>query len=116
MYTLRGKVIYGARRGKKLGFPTANIRLHKNIPQGIYVSRVKLGEHRFNSATFIGNATTFGSKEKLVETHILSFGKNIYNTWITVTLIKKIRDSEKFKSSQDLIDQIGKDIVKVEKY
>src|SRR3990167_8044892 len=116
MYILRGKVIQGARRGKRLGFPTANLRLHKNMPQGIYVSITKIDGKNYNSVTFLGNATTFNEKKVFVETHIFKFDKNIYNKWIAIRLLKKIRDNKKFDNVNDLIEQIKKDVEATKMY
>ena len=76
LYIFRGKVIAGQKRGKALGFPTANVRLHKKIPEGIYVSQTIINKKVFSSATFIGSAKTFGEKDYKAETYILDFDKN----------------------------------------
>ena len=59
MFKFWGKVKTYARRGKTLGFPTANIDLHKNIPEGIYISQTKVEGKIHPSLTFIGKARTF---------------------------------------------------------
>jgi len=99
---LWGKVKKGSKRGKLLGFPTANFSLHKNISQGIYVSQTKFLEKVFPSVTFIGNAKTFGEKDIKAETYILNFNKNLYGKFITIKLLKKLRGNQKFKSERDL--------------
>lgn len=121
-----GKVRTYSKRGRKLGFPTANISLHKNIPEGIYISTTKLGgkEYKqslkklrfFKSITFIGAAKTFGEKKFHAETYILDFGKNIYGKWVSIKLIKKIRINKKFNSAQELIEQMKKDEKETRKY
>ena len=113
---LWGKVKKGSKRGKLLGFPTANFSLHKNISQGIYVSQTKFLGKVYQSVTFIGNATTFGEDEVKAETYILNFNKNLYGKFITVKLLKKLRGNKKFKSEKDLIRQIKKDIESTMKY
>lgn len=107
---LWGKVKKGSKRGKLLGFPTANFSLHKKIQQGIYVSQTKFLGKVFQSVTFIGNAKTFGEKDIKAETYILNFNKNLYGKLITVKLLKKLRGNKKFKSEEELIKQMNKDV------
>ena len=109
IYQFWGKVRRHNQRGKKLGFPTANITLHKNIPEGIYISTIKIAKKTYKSLTFIGKAKTFNENKIRSETYILDFSKNLYNQWITVELLKKIRANKKFKSAKDLIKQMKKD-------
>lgn len=109
MYKFWGKVRKHNQRGRKLGFPTANINLTKNIPEGIYVSKTNVGSLLYPSLTFIGMAKTFNEKRFHAEIYILDFKKNIYDKWITVTILKKIRDNKKFKSAKKLVSQMKKD-------
>lgn len=104
-----GKVRAHNQRGKKLGFPTANVNLSKNIPEGIYVSRTKIDETYYSSLTFIGAAKTFDEKKFQAETYILNFSSNLYDKWITVELLKKIRENKKFKSAKKLVEQMKED-------
>lgn len=104
-----GKVRRHNQRGKKLGFPTANINLHKPIPDGIYISKTKLENRTYPSVTFIGMAKTFGEIRFHVETYILDFNQNLYGKWITVELLKKIRENKKFNSADELIKQMRED-------
>jgi len=105
-----GKVKTGNKRGRLLGFPTANISLYKNIPEGVYVSEIKVDNLIFPSLTFVGAAKTFGEKNKQVESYILNFNKNIYNKWITVKMFKKIRGNIKFNSEKELALQMKEDL------
>jgi riboflavin kinase/FMN adenylyltransferase len=110
-----GKVRKGKSRGKGLGFPTANISLHKKIEEGIYASTVKIQGKTYNGATFIGSAKTFEEKDYKAEVYILDFNQNIYDQFISVRLLKKIRDNKKFNSEKELKDQIYKDVKMVKK-
>lgn len=116
MYKIWGKVRKHKQRGKKLGFPTANINLHKKISEGVYISKTKFDGKVHSSVTFIGKAETFNEKELFAETYILDFKQDIYGKWITVLLIKKIRDSKKFNSAEELIKEIKKDEQIARKY
>jgi len=111
-----GKVNAGNKRGKLLGFPTVNIRLHKDIPDGVYLSEVRLNNSKYNALTFIGAAKTFGEKNKKVESYILDFNKNIYGRWITVSLLKKIRDNVRFNSEEELVAQMKRDLAVANNY
>jgi riboflavin kinase/FMN adenylyltransferase len=110
MYLFWGKVIQGKKRGKNLGFPTVNLRLHKKIPDGVYVSKTKIDNKWHKSVSFIGAAKTFGAVEVFGETHILDFNRDLYRKWLSIKLLKKIRGSEKFQSETKLVAKIKKDI------
>lgn len=109
IYKFWGKVRKHNQRGKDLGFPTANINLAKIIPEGIYISKIKIGNKLYPALTFIGIAKTFNEKKVQAETYILDFNENIYNQWVSVKLLKKIRKNKKFKSAEDLTEQMKKD-------
>ncbi len=111
-----GKVRKDKQRGRGLGFPTANLNLHKNIPEGIYISKTKVQKKTYPSVTFIGKVKTFNEKEYKAETFILDFDRNIYNQWISVTLLKKIRSNKKFSNKKNLIRQMKKDESLARKY
>lgn len=116
LYSLRGKVKEGKKRGKKLGFPTANINLKSKIPEGIYASTVKIDKKIYEAATFIGSVKTFGEKDYKAETYILGFNQNIYKKWLSIKLFKKLRNNKKFASENELVKQIGKDILATRKF
>ena len=105
-----GKVKKGNKRGKDLGFPTANIPLHKKIPEGVYISEVIINGQKYSALTFVGATKTFGEKNSKVESYILNFNRDVYGKWITVRLFKKIRGNIKFKSEKELVEQIKKDV------
>lgn len=111
-----GKVRKHNQRGKKLGFPTANVNLAKNIPEGIYISKTKIKNNIYFSLTFIGNAKTFNEKKFLSETYILDFDKNIYDQWISIELLKKIRNNQKFNSAEELVKQMKQDELEARQY
>lgn len=116
MYRFWGKVRKCSQRGKKLGFPTANVNLNKKVPEGVYISKTKLGEMVYPSLTFVGSAKTFNEKKYLSETYILNFNQDIYGKWISVKLIKKIRNNQKFNSTDALIRQMREDERVARKY
>jgi len=110
-YSFAGKVVVGDKRGRELGFPTANIQLEnelKQIPKnGVYAVKVFLEERIFNGVMNIGLRPTFkDTKIVLSEVHILNFNEDIYGNNISVEFIERIRDEKKFSSKEELIKQI----------
>lgn len=110
-----GKVGEGEKRGKDLGFPTANIALHKKIPEGIYVSKTRIRNSWYPSLTFIGAAKTFEETKIQAETYIMfsptpeRWKAKLYGQWLTIKLLKKIRGNKKFASAEDLVKQMNHD-------
>jgi riboflavin kinase/FMN adenylyltransferase len=113
-YSITGKVIEGDKRGRLLGFPTANIQLpdaDKMIPaNGVYAVKVLIGKEKYSGVMNIGNRPTFQETENIIlEVHIFDFEENIYNKEIKVEFIDRIRDEQKFNSKEELIQQINRD-------
>jgi riboflavin kinase/FMN adenylyltransferase len=105
--------------GKKLGFPTVNLKVNsdKLIPKGVYISIIAQKDKIYPSVTSIGSRLTFNRGGKIVpETHILNFDGIWKKTLTKVILLKKIRDEKKFKNAQALKAQISKDIPKSSKF
>jgi len=116
-FYLRGKIITSDKRGRVLGFPTANldIKPQQALPgNGIYVTIAQVDGKQFPSATNIGIRPTFGEGEKTVETHLLNYKGDLYGKEITVEFVQKLRDEQRFPSSEELKIQIEKDVRKVE--
>ncbi len=114
-YYLNGYVVKGEQRGRKMGFPTANVGLideTKVIPgDGVYAARVRIddeSEFHFGMCN-VGYNPTFGNTNKTVEVNIFNFDRDIYEEKINVEFIEKVRDEVKFKSLDDLIIQLNKD-------
>ena len=113
-YIFTGKVIEGDKRGRELGYPTANILLDdadKLLPGlGIYAACVIIDNEKFPGLLSIGKRPTFYDNGEIIpEVYIYDFDRNIYNKKIAVAVIDKIRDEEKFSSPEDLINQMNKD-------
>ncbi len=108
-YRLTGKVVRGERRGRTLGFPTANLKLdeHKLIPQhGVYAGTA-LGRR---CVVNIGARPTFGADGVAIEVHIPGYSGDLYGKTIAVELVKKIRNEIQFPDVRELKEQILKDI------
>ncbi|MBZ0304297.1 MAG: bifunctional riboflavin kinase/FAD synthetase [Anaerolineae bacterium] len=112
-YAIGGEVVHGAKRGRQIGFPTANLEVwdQQVIPaNGIYASWVYLGNERFMAATNVGVRPHFDGDDITVEPYILDFDRDIYGEYLTVTFEKRLRDEAKFDSLEALIAQIGADV------
>lgn len=68
-----------------------------------------MGTREYPSLSFIGPAKTFGETKPQAETYILSFSQTLYDSWIVVKLLKKIRGNKKFNSKEELVAQMKKD-------
>lgn len=118
--TVQGKVVHGARRGRSLGFPTANIKIESGIlpARGVYVVRVLLNGQTWRAVSNIGFRPSFDKdySQMHCEVHILDFQKNIYAKNLTVEFLKKIRDEKKFPSLERLVYQIQSDVNAARKF
>ena len=116
-FYLRGKVITSDKRGRLLGFPTANLDIQPQqaLPDnGIYATITQVDGKQFPSATNIGSRPTFGEGKRMVETHLLNYEGNLYGKEIRLEFAQKLRDEQRFPSSEELKTQIEKDVRKVE--
>ncbi len=113
-YYLKGEVVLGEQRGRKLGIPTANMRpLMEFTPKsGVYISRTLVGTQSFASITNLGVNPTFhsepGSPLK-VETHLFDFAGDLYGREIRVDLLRFLRDEKRFSGVEELKAQILRD-------
>ncbi len=113
LFQIVGIVRKGKQRGKKLGFPTANVKLTTVLPEGVYASSTTINNQIYPSATFIGSAVTFGEDDYKSETYIINYNHNLYGETIKIQLHHKIRENKKFSSHEDLIKQMKKDIKEI---
>ena len=116
-WSIKGKVIKGQKRGRKIGFPTCNLRLNSYvIPRlGVYAVKVKINNVSNNGIANIGYRPTFNGQSLLLETNIFGINKNLYNKVITVSFKKFLRAEKKFKSIEYLKKQIKIDIKQAKK-
>jgi riboflavin kinase/FMN adenylyltransferase len=114
-YTISGKVVEGDKRGRQMGFPTANIHMKHLRPALTGVYAVKLGNR--NGVANLGvRPTISGTPKLLLEVHLLNFNEDIYGQHVQVTFLAKIRDEMKFENINLLIEQIKKDIAYATRY
>lgn len=113
MFRFSGIVVKNKERGKQLGFPTANIPVPANIPDGIYAGLTVIDGKVLPSAIFVGTAKQYGAEERFAESHILDFSADLYGKQIELRLTKKLRESTTFESEEGLVQQIGQDVAMV---
>ena len=112
-FTYAGKVVNGDKRGRKLGFPTANIEIDDQramLPNGAYIVRVKVRGKFFNGIANVGNNPTFKLAQRRLEVFIDEFNDNIYGEEIFVSFVSKIRDEKIFSSADELKVQLAEDL------
>jgi len=116
LFSFSGIVKKHLQRGGKLGYPTANVDIDQNTPDGIYVGLATIDNVAYHSLIFIGKPLTFDEFDKKAEVFILDFKKDIYDKFIEVNVYKKLRDNIKFDSKELLIKQIKEDESQARKY
>ena len=111
-YNLGGEVIAGHRRGRALGFPTANLRPDKPLipARGIYAVRLLLAGKQLQGVLNIGFNPTFSDSALSVEVYIFDFDEDIYGQALEVLFIDRIRDEMKFDGPARLVEQIRRDV------
>ena len=114
-YSISGKVVHGDKRGREIGFPTANIHMFHNRPPLKGVFAVKLN-NMYGVANLGVRPTIAGFSKLNLEVHLFNFSKNIYGKHAHVTFFKKIRDEKKFENIDALKKQIQIDIDNVKKF
>jgi riboflavin kinase/FMN adenylyltransferase len=114
-YRLRGVVGTGAKRGKSLGFPTANLTEPATLVpgDGVYAVRVLLDDKSWPGAANVGPNLTFGEQDRKVEAHLIGFDGDIYGKPIAVDFVARLRDTRPFAGAADLVDQLRADVERV---
>lgn len=113
-FRVTGIVIHGAHLGRTIGFPTANVEPSSELvvpADGIYASLASLGRERFlrPAMTYIGTRPTVNTGGRLVETHLLDFDADIYGQELSVDLLLRLRQDQRFDSLDAMVEQLGQD-------
>jgi riboflavin kinase / FMN adenylyltransferase len=106
-----GVVIHGDKRGRELGFPTANLHLDAacGLRHGIYAVRVAVGARRYDGVASFGRRPMFDNGSVLLEIFLFDFSGDLYGQMIDVAFIAWIRDEQMFASAEDLVRQMQDD-------
>jgi riboflavin kinase/FMN adenylyltransferase len=111
-YRVSGTVVSGARRGRTLGFPTANLA---DVPTvlpgtGVYAVRAVVGGATWPAAANVGPNPTFGEDARKVEVHLIGFAGDLYGARMEVEFVAKLRDTRPFAGAAELAAQLGRDV------
>lgn len=110
--TLEGIVVGGAGRGRRLGFPTANLRLIPQAlpPQGVYVVTVRVGAKAWGGVMNLGTRPTFGAGPVICEAHLFGFSGTLRGRSVSVSVLARLRGERCFSSPAALVQQVRRDI------
>ncbi|GER65669.1 riboflavin biosynthesis protein [Weizmannia acidilactici] len=114
-YEIKGVVVHGEKRGRQLGFPTANIQLpdpYMLPPNGVYIVQMMVGDVWHNGLCSVGYNPTFKNPdeyEKTTEVYLLDFSETIYGEEVIVRWLRRIREEKKFDRVEDLIEEMKRD-------
>jgi riboflavin kinase / FMN adenylyltransferase len=112
-YRVRGEVVVGDRRGRTIGFPTANVEPGPEVvipARGVYAGLVEADGKRMAACTNVGVAPTFGERESRIEAHVLGFDGDLYGKVVEVEFLRRIRGEKRFGGVEELVAQIGRDV------
>lgn len=113
-YSLHGRIIHGAKRGRTIGFPTANIALHRTSPplSGVYAVQVLgINHEQIPGVANIGLRPTVDGTNFLLEVYLFDFHQDIYGCYVQVEILHKIRAEKHFASFELLKEQIQHDVI-----
>ena len=118
-YSVCGRIAHGDKLGRTIGYPTANIRMHrKNTPvNGVFaVTMTGIDGLEFEGVANVGTRPTLdGGSKVILETYLFDFNKEIYGRYVEVHFHQKIRDESRFHSLEELKAQIVKDVAETKK-
>ncbi len=109
LFNVEGIVQQGEKKGKELGFPTANLSCDDSIPSGIYAGEVAWKGTVYPAALYKEDA------KNVVEAHLFDFSGDLYGEKLTILAYQKVRDVKMFPGREELIEAISKDIADVKK-
>ena len=113
-FFISGRVIHGEKKGRTIGFPTANVLLNRcQTPiTGVFAVKLNINGTLYTGVANIGSRPTVNGQRKQLEVHIFDFTGSIYGQHITVVPVAKIRDERRFSSLETLREQIALDVAK----
>jgi len=112
-YRISGRVVHGDKRGRELGFATANIELHRYLSPvvGIFSGRVYgIDNKPLDAVVYVGSRPVYKGEHVILEVHILDYDEDLYGRHVQVELLEKLRGEGDFKTEKELVLQIAKDI------
>jgi riboflavin kinase/FMN adenylyltransferase len=112
-FSARGEVVAGDKRGRTIGFPTANTAVdpqHTVPANGVYVCRASVGGAQYGAVTNIGVRPTFDGTRRTVEAYLLDFADEIYGQTLELEFLHRLRGEQKFDGISALVEQITQDV------
>lgn len=112
-----GRVVRGHQRGRRLGFPTANMVSQTEVLplDGIYATVFQVDQHQWSSVTSVGHNPTFGGESKTIETYLFDFQGDLYGRPVRLFFVERIRAERKFASAELLVEQMKQDVLSAQK-
>ena len=109
--SIKGKVIHGAKLGRQLGFPTANLDASRlsEVDNGVYAARIKVAGRNYKAMANIGTRPSVDGQTRLLEIHIFNYRGSLYGRYVKINLLKKIRDEQRFENIEALKQQLLRD-------
>jgi riboflavin kinase/FMN adenylyltransferase len=107
--------VVGDRRGRTLGFPTANLHVRPGLllpPDGVYAVTVALAQERHPAVLNIGVRPTFGGRRRTIEAHLLDFTGDLYRRWLVVEVRERLRGEASFSGPEALRAAIADDVAR----
>jgi riboflavin kinase/FMN adenylyltransferase len=114
-YAIRGVVETGAKRGRTIGFPTANLGGVKTLVPGtgVYAVRATVDGQTYQAAANVGPNPTFGDDARKIEVHLLDFSGDLYGQELRAAFVRKLRDTRPFNGAAELVEQLKRDVAEV---
>lgn len=112
-YAIDGTVVEGARRGREIGFPTANLSTGNDLipPHGVYATVLTLDGEVMPSVTNVGQRPTFGDQLAMtIETHVIGKSLDLYGRQVRLAFVQRLRDERRFPDLEALVEQISADV------
>ena len=113
-YNLEGRVVPGDRRGREMGFPTANLETDKDLlpGSGVYAVKVRIRQQEYNAAASLGLRPTFNGSQATIEVHLLDFSGDLYGERMRVYFVERLRGQEKYANAEELSRAIAADVLR----
>ena len=117
-FDLSGRVFHGDKRGRTIGFPTANILLKRSVSplQGVFAIRASTFDKQWEGVANIGKRPTIKGSRMQLEAHLFNCDENLYGQRLNIQPLLKIRDEQKFSSLEELQHQISLDVEQAQHY
>jgi len=112
-YAIEGTVVEGAKRGREIGFPTANLATDNELvpPNGVYATAITIDGRVLPSVTNIGQRPTFGDHlATTIEAHVMGLSMDLYGRAVRLAFVQRLRDERKFPDLEALQEQISADV------